>query len=120
MSKFICKCGNIISDVEYPTPGSGVLLSEKALDTLLGQIGEILSDLRNAEKEGRRSDWINKLFSDGYPEDATDSEIVEDLLSQQVNVSSRSTTECGRCGRLYVQSEPGSATYNSFLREDTE
>ena len=116
MSKFVCHCGHVISDVEYPSPVSGSILTEKAIARLIAASAKELADLLHHSAESRK-EWVRSRFGDGYPADASDTEILEDLLAQQIQLLSYSTIRCDLCGRLHVQTQPGSNDYQSFIPE---
>lgn len=117
MSQFTCTCGHVISDVHHPSPAEGVLFSEASLEQFLSIAGAILADLKKAESEDRRLSWIKNRLDEGYPDDASDSELIEDLLSRQVNDLAVSTVRCESCGRLHVQEKSGSNDYISFAQD---
>lgn len=116
MSKFVCNCGHVISDVDYPSSVNGAIFTERAIETLIAASGKELADLLNNSGENRQ-DWVKSRFGDDYPADASDVEVFEDLMSQQIRFLSHSVVRCDSCGRLYVQTEPGSNDYKSFVPE---
>jgi hypothetical protein len=117
MSKFVCRCGNIISDVRYPSGASSTMLSEAALRQFLSFAGKFVTDLKRAGSEGRRTEWISSQFGEGYVLDASDSEITEDALSKELVTVAVSVTRCDSCDRIHIQREPGSNEYQSFTKD---
>ena len=115
MSKLICKCGHVISDQGTPSPFEGILFSEVAYEQLLSIAGSILSRLKEAESKGVRTTWIDQELGEGYPDDVSDSELLEDLLSREMQDSSISVSRCKICGRIHLQKRPGSDEYTSFV-----
>jgi hypothetical protein len=114
MSKFVCKCGHVISDVRYPSSANATMFTEEALGNFIAKAGRILAELRQAESSGKRETWIKSQVGDGYPNDASDSEVLEDLLSRQLRFVSVSVIQCNCCGRIHIQREPGSNEFTSF------
>jgi hypothetical protein len=115
MSKFVCVCGHVISDVQYPSTAGSIMLSETSLAGVLSYAGEVLTSLRDVEQSGSRRDWINRHFNPGYPQDATDGEILEDSISQKINDLALGVLKCGSCGRLHVQQRNGVKEYSSYV-----
>lgn len=117
MSKLACICGNVISDVHYPSPSDSILISEASLGEVLSFAGKLLTDLKKADGEGRRAEWIHRHFNSGYPQDATDPEILEDSLSRKLNDLAICVVKCTSCGRLHVQQKNGATEYSSYVPE---
>jgi hypothetical protein len=115
MSKFVCVCGHVISEVQYTSRVGSTMLSETSLAEVLSYAGRLLTDLREADKEGRRSDWINRHFNSEYPQDATDAEILEDSISRKINNLALCVVKCTSCGRLHVQESNGANEYSSYV-----
>ena len=120
MSKFVCLCGNVISDVVYPSPSNGSLISEASLAAFIDYAGSIVAELKHADLQGNRSEWIRSRFNAEYPIDASDAEVVEDALCRRFSDLSMAAVRCEACGRLHLQATPGSTTYVSFARDRTE
>ena len=49
MSKVVCICGNVISDVVYPSPSNGSLISEASLAAFIDYAGSIVAELKHAD-----------------------------------------------------------------------
>jgi len=114
MSTITCTCGHVISDRSQPSPTEGILFSETAFEQFLTYAGRTLSLLKQAESEGTRSAWIISELGETYPDDASDSEVIEDLLSREMQNHSVSVTRCESCRRIHLQDEVGSTKYSSF------
>lgn len=117
VSKFVCKCGHVISDLKYPSPSSSTMLSETELVNVLSYAGELLRGLRHADATGRRKEWVGSTFDAGYPDDASDSEILEDALSRRIAELAVCVVNCNSCGRVHMQARPGAKEYSSFVPE---
>jgi hypothetical protein len=117
MSKFVCNCGQVISDVKYPSPANFTIFAEQALCTFIAESGRILAELKSADSDGTRQEWINSKFGEGYPSDASDAEVIEDLMAIKVRSLSVCVVRCDACGRLHIQRETGSNDYAAFIPE---
>lgn len=120
MSKFICICGNVISDVVYPSPSNGSLISEASLAAFVAYAGSVVAELGQADSGESRSEWIRTRFNAEYPIDASDAEVVEDALCRRFSELSMAAVRCEACGRLHLQATPGSNTYDSFAPDRTD
>jgi hypothetical protein len=114
MSKFLCKCGYVISDVKYPSPANSVMLSEASLDRFLSFAEKFIDDLKLADSEGQRLAFLRGQFNEGYPLDASDAEVVSDALLQKLNEFTLSVVKCESCGRIHIQTHPESTDYVAF------
>lgn len=115
MSKLVCICGNVISNVHYPSPTDAVLLSEKSLYAVLAFAGDLLNDFKNANDENRRTGWILEHLGSEYPQNATDAEVIEDSLSDKINELAIGVVSCSSCGRLHIQVKHGANEYISYV-----
>lgn len=120
MSKFYCKCGYVISTIEYPSPAEYVVFNQEAYDAFLAGFARALTELKQAESDGKRQEWIDSQLSESYPRDSTDTEVIEDIVTLKSFSLSRSAVRCESCGRFYIQNEPGTNDYTSFIREPNQ
>lgn len=120
MSKFQCQCGHLISTVAYPNSIEGWLYGIEAEEEFESQIAESIVAFLSAKKKDDRVHWIETFFSKDYPKEASDSEIVTDIISKKMTPYLRDTLECPACGRLHVQVVPGENRYRSYRSEDGE
>jgi len=120
MSKVVCVCGNVISDVFYPSPSNGALIPEASLSVFIAYAGSVVAELKHADSQGNRSEWIRDSFNAEYPIDASDAEVVEDALCRRFSELSMAAVRCEACGRLHLQAAPGSNTYVSFAPDPTD
>lgn len=68
-----------------------------------------------AVRDDQRDSWMAQHFS--HLPDASDSDILSDLLDRYVLPYRRLDVICPRCGRLWRQDEPGEPAHRSFLPE---
>ena len=114
MSKLECQCGNIISDDIYPSPSEGMIIREQDENFVFEGIAKSVAEFINAVAIGKREEWIEGFFKKGYPKDLDDRSVVSDIISSYVVQRGISVTECDRCGKLFIQEQPGSNYYNPY------
>lgn len=112
MSKFFCECGNLISDVD--SSNDSLVVSESELDEILAGLGTELAQFVRLNATDRLK-WLEVNFSEDYPSDSSDEEVIEDFITQQVINRSRFMITCASCGRLHLQSRPQATEYCTFL-----
>src|SRR2546421_490251 len=116
MGKLACVCGNVISDSNYPSASNHVLFSERALGEFLSIAGGMQSELGKLTPSSR-SEWIRNRFGILYPADASNGEILEDVLSQSIRSLSTALIKCDVCGRLHLQKSPAVNEYDIYIAE---
>lgn len=115
MSKFACKCGNTISDVQCPNECTGVILSDKSEDKFLQEVGDIIEGFLACRARGELDEWRIKYFHEAYPKDLPGSTMIHDALFQKYLGLILRTLECDRCGRLWIQRGVGENCYREYL-----
>src|SRR5262249_18023172 len=102
MSKFRCKCGNIISDVQCPNEVTGDILSDKSGNAFFDGLASMIDDFFVCSRENRIPEWLAKHFNDGYPKDLSPGAMLHDALHElYLNLKLR-MMECDKCGRLWI------------------
>src|SRR5688572_27736443 len=116
MSKLECTCRHVISD-SSPSQTEGMILCEEdegAFEVASAQIASFLDGV----VKGRRAEWIRSHFSEPYPANASNEEVISDLISAALHPVWLSVAECSQCGRLWVQCSPGENRYVSFAPDE--
>ena len=110
MSKFLCHCGNIISDVVVPCPFTGEIKWDDEMDAEENERTENLKEFLTALENGRDKEWIRSFFGEqyaaSYPSGMTVVHAIEDIYSRSALERHRGVIRCGECERLYLQTEP--------------
>ena len=114
MGKFRCPCGQTISDIEHPRPNAGRLVKEQDEESYFGGAARELAGLVAAVTAGTRDEWIRERFGDDYPKDLDDESVIWDLFTAYNVEYTLLVDECEGCGRLHVQSRPGSSRAASY------
>ena len=117
MSQFLCKCGHVISIVKYPSAHESIVLSQASLDHAIARVADVVAQLI-AVGSSDREEWLRRQFSAEYPSDASNCEIIDDVVSSECMRRGRRLIECPSCGRIYVEIEPENNKYMGFFPED--
>jgi hypothetical protein len=115
MSKFACKCGNIISDVVCPNEVTGSVLSHKSHDKFFDDVCSIINDCLDHDKRGAMGAWMKKHFNDMYPKDLPMGEMLHDAIHARHRSLTLAVMECDKCGRLWIQSRVGENHYQEYV-----
>lgn len=115
MSKMSCRCGHVISDTLIPCPTEGWLLRDQDQDLYYDGAS---ADFFRALGAGRRAEWLAEFFGPQYPVNGSDESVLNDILCCRKRSLFLSVAECERCGRLWVQREPGINSYLSFAPDE--
>ena len=111
MSKFACECGTLISNVE--SSHDSLVISEAGFEDVLAQLGAKLALFIRLDASDR-AQWLKENFSEDYPPDGSDEEVIEDFITKHVTERSRFMITCPSCGRLHLQQRPQATEYHSF------
>ena len=114
MSKMICRCGNIISDVVCPCPTEGTMIGQQSADKVDQEWTTKVAQFLEACRGGSREAWITRNLGEDYPTNSPDAEILDSILIFSQEPYLLSVAECDSCGRLHVQLAPGLNEYRSF------
>lgn len=114
MSKFGCKCGNVISDVISPNEVTGEILSNKSHESFFDDVAAIIKDCLEYSAQGKIEAWMNKHFS-VYPKSLPLSEMLHDALHIRHCNLTLGLMECDKCGRLWIQRSVGENYYREYV-----
>lgn len=106
MANLACRCGAVISDGSDNLPYKANFFPDRAFGELYDWLNDELTSYAAAVEAGRREDWVRARSSDpkfhlGLPE----TDLLNDLIVAQLMIRSRTSYECERCGRLWVESQ---------------
>jgi hypothetical protein len=109
MSRFSCRCGNVISDTVYPSPEFGELKWQTETEARSQQRSQDVKDFLAALENGQDKDWVrnyfNEEYAESYPDRITRAAVIEDITSRADNAAGRAVVRCEMCERLYIQKE---------------
>jgi hypothetical protein len=119
MGKFLCTCGNVISDVKCPNEVTGHLLSDKSSDKFFESIASTVQDFADHYSDNRLTEWREKHFNNQYPSDVSPGDMVHDILTSKFMDLTLHVYECDACGRIWIQKKVGVNQYQCYASEDT-
>ncbi len=119
MGKLGCICGNVISDVRYPSPTEGSLIRQQDQDELQNTVSQSIASYFAALSSDRKQAWLTEFFLPGYPIEIDDASVVADIIARYELSRVMSVCECDKCGRLWVEETPGANKYRSFIPDQT-
>jgi hypothetical protein len=106
MSKLVCGCGAILSDVEVPSPNAGEVLwdVEEPPEPAADQIVSFIDSIRR----GVREQWVEEFYSSKNLSGISDEAVIEDILRR--HRASHRVYRCLTCGRIYIEEANGEWT----------
>ena len=118
MGKFACRCGYIISDVEYPCPFAGQLKWEPETENESQDRNSDVKDFLAARENGTDKEWVKNYFDGGYferyPNQITIGDVIEDIASRASHKEGRCVYRCSECERIYIQREFGTDDWTCY------
>ncbi|WP_224995121.1 hypothetical protein, partial [Cesiribacter sp. SM1] len=119
MSKLRCKCDHVISDTTDNLPYKADLIPDQSFYTSLDRIEESIDSLIEATKRNERIMWIKNHFSEQYPKDLTDTQMIYDIITSKLFDLNKKVYQCENCGRIWIQ-KGHSDRFVSFTPENDE
>ena len=120
MSKLVCNCGGVISNVHYPSPTEGSIMKEQEEERCVDGICADLVAFFQAVGSGDRDGWIRGYFLNQYPTSLSDESVVSDIITRGLQGTLLRVCECQNCGRLHLQRRSGENQYLSFAPDGTK
>ena len=133
---YLCFCGHVIKDNEYPCPETGDLKWQPESENASQDANQSLREFFNAIESGAKDEWLSQFFGSGshFSSMTINSEgthineskgesiyltadlatIVCDIMSRYENREGHSVYRCPECDRLYIQKEYRSDEYECF------
>lgn len=122
MSTVQCRCGHVIPDVTDRLPYKGYLHVDEHDEAYWdGIVRETLGLLRQTKKQAERQGVLDKMLpgtEESGADDAADA--LADALSEHAARYTRQVFACEACGRLLLETAPGSGSYRFFIPEDDD
>ena len=113
--QFGCRCGERVSTNARPAPEEFSVISLADEEVAVEGWADAAAEYVEAVRNGRRDSWIAQHFS--HLPDASDGEVLSDLLDRYLLPYQRLDIICPHCGRLWRQEKPGDSAQRSFLPE---
>ena len=118
MSKFMCRCGEVIRDQTDNLPYKGYIFADTEYFDLFDRITADITGFIEARVAGRGGEWIAQYFLKGYP-CTKDEDIVHDIISRHLIQGDRDVYQCPKCGRVHVERREDASQLDSFAPDET-
>jgi hypothetical protein len=119
MLRFLCICGAVFRDDEEPPGASCVAYPLDELSAIEARIAKYVASLAAARSEAAREAWLKGHFDGVYPTDATDLEVIEDIIGRELNEGFIAMFRCPSCNRVGL-CDPGSKAWAFYRLEPGE
>ena len=114
MSKFRCKCGNIIRDQTDDLPYKAVFLVDQDWEASFGKMIQALVKFIRDRDEGKEHELFDaKLYAKGSEVEG----FITDTVTRFLTPSEHLLYECEVCGRLWVQPDTHQNWYVPYSPE---
>jgi hypothetical protein len=116
MAKLQCRCGYLIVDQAGNLAYKGRILRDQDADNYFEQVSHDIASFATAMIGGTQQAWLVNHFTDVYPTDTTAEGVIHDLIAGAFLLRySLTTYQCEQCGRIWIQEQPRSQTFRSFV-----
>ena len=103
-SSFTCKCGAINRNGAEPSGSSFVAFPLEVLRAAEAQIARHVADFAALPDDSGRAAWLKAYFGSQYPGDLLRRDIIEDIVSRELNGTSfLAIFRCPSCGPIATQ-----------------
>ena len=120
MSKLGCLCGHTIVDQTNDIAYKGYILPDTLVNSFFDVLTENMNSLATAKKSNNTLEWMKKNFSvPPYPLDASDADMIHDLLFNAFVNTNQDIYECENCGRVAIQIK-GINKFNFYYPENNQ
>lgn len=120
MPQFECRCGHTIV-VHPPSQVAGYLVWDRDVDLSMESRRKEIHGFLQAVATDQRQAFLRYFYGSSEAAERlsliTDADVIEDILSKHDRYT-RLCFRCPECGRLSIQAEPGSNSYQSFALDD--
>lgn len=115
--RFRCSCGHVIRDQTNSLPYKARLIPDEDEDTDFKSFAKVLEAFLMARETGKQKEFLASYFGESYPQELALQSIIEDLLTKEIDLSTRVIYECANCGRIFFEQHPEKARLVSYMPE---
>jgi hypothetical protein len=102
--EFKCKCGHMIEDGEGLSYKAR-LMPDVEFDAYNDQIDIQINEFITAIMDGKRQEWMDNHFMEGYPKDLTNAQMLGDVLNWIYTSGNKEIFQCTECSRLWIEKD---------------
>jgi hypothetical protein len=100
--EFKCKCGHLIEDGE-DLNYKAKLLPDIEFDAYTDQIDAQINEFIVMIMDGKREEWMESHFMEGYPRDLSNAQMLGDVLNWIYLGKTKEVFQCENCNRLWIE-----------------
>jgi hypothetical protein len=113
MSTLRCSCGHAIQDVSIHRRHGDVFSAINDQDGVFSEAAARIAAFFAADTAGSRAEWLAEAGM-GYAQRLSDENVIHDILAAWWLERVLRVSECGGCGRLWIQEQPKTSRYVAF------
>lgn len=119
---FPCRCGAPATELQITWAGqNGMLLWNEEKDKVEEKAGRVLSGFLQAiQSKAKRVVWLKNYYGEGDEGDASDVEILFDVLLHHEAPVGHPALRCPPCGRVYIQTTSPERAWECFKPDDEQ
>ena len=114
MALFDCECGNLVTKTPTLAMPADLVVRAKTPEKIQAQAVTILSKFLGSQEDEAENLQLKGIFASIYPEGLSGPDILDYIRELTAKKYSDSTSECGRCGRVWIQTEEDDPQYLSY------
>ena len=105
MSRFACVCGAVTRDEEEPPGATCVMYLRETLHAIEVSIADRLAEFDGLGDAVRESSWLASYFGRDYPSDLPKREVIEDIVTRELNGDFIGVFRCPACHRVAIKAQ---------------
>lgn len=103
MSTFTCVCGSVTRDDEETPDTTCVMYPRATLHAIETRIADRVAEFVTIRDAPARKSWLASYFGPDYPGDEARREVVEDIVTRELNGDFIGVFRCPACRRVAIK-----------------
>ena len=103
--EFKCTCGHLVADETDGIPNKAKLVPDIEFETYSDKADAAIVDFITSIMDGRREEWMSRHFTEGYPTDLSNAEMLGDILDWIYLGQTKEVYQCDNCGRIWIEKD---------------
>ena len=105
MPRFACVCGAVTRDEEESPGATCVMYPRETLHAIEVSMADRLAEFVGLGDAVRESSWLASYFGRDYPSDLPKREVIEDIVTRELNGDFIGVFRCPACHRVAIKAE---------------